>query len=211
VPLATAPFFGAVQTPLLTMQGWCLLPMLLLAPDAIRLSRASAVKVCIGIVAVTAAVLLAAPAVALLRYIPGTEIVTVHDREERIHAKVMAERVTELWHQATGGRPLAIVADGWRPQPYEVTFYSPDHPDSLFAYNLAWAPWITTERLRREGWLTVCPLEDQPCVSEGMTFAAGRQPLRLEFDAPPTTFLGWHRAAQRYVVLLFLPQDLAAK
>ena len=209
LPMLTAPFFGAVLTPLWTMQGWFLLPILLLAPAQVALSRASAVKVGIGVIATTAAVIIAAPAIALMRHSPGkSAFLTLRDKDARVNGKAIAARVTQLWHD-TAGRPLTIVAGSWNPPPYALTFYSPDHPDSIVNYELALSPWITAERLAREGWLAVCAAEDQACLSAADTLATSRQqPRRVEFDQA-ATFFGWQRPAEHYVALLFLPREAA--
>jgi hypothetical protein len=154
-------------------------------------------------------VLLAAPGIALMRHIPGkSAFLTLRDKDARVNGNAIAARVTQLWHE-TAGRPLTLVAGGWNPPPYALTFYSPDHPDSIVNFELPLSPWITTERLAREGWLAVCAAEDQICLSGVERLAAGSpQPRRVEFDQA-ASFFGWQRPAEHYVAFLFLPRDAA--
>jgi 4-amino-4-deoxy-L-arabinose transferase-like glycosyltransferase len=218
LPMLTAPFFGAVLIPLWVMQGCFLLPILLLASPGVALRRRHAVQVGSFVLLTTAALLIAAPAVPLIRG-GQSGILPFDDRNSRVYGKAIAQRVTELWHQITG-RPLTIVAGGWDPVPYVVTFYSADHPDSIVSrapgrpdgpitYDLDQSPWITRDRLAREGWLAVCALQAQHCIDAAYDLAAGgSQPRRIEFDAV-VTILGWSPPPVRYVAILVPPQAAA--
>jgi hypothetical protein len=220
LPMLTAPFFGAVLIPLWVMQGCFLLPILLLASPGIALRRRRAIQVGTFVLLTTAALLLAAPAVALIRDLEGQSgMLRFDDRNSRVYGRAIAQRVTELWHETTG-RPLTIVAGGWDPVPYVVTFYSMDHPDSIVSkvippdgritYDLAQSPWITRDRLAREGWLAVCALGAQRCIDAAYDFGAGGpRPQRIEFDAA-VTILGWSPPPVRYVAIL-VPSQAAAE
>jgi hypothetical protein len=211
LPFVTAPMIGAELTPLWTMQGWFLLPILLLAPADVVLPRAAAIKVCGGLLVVTAAMLVAAPAIALLRHNPGdTKLLRLEDY--RATEQAAAQRVTAIWREATG-RPLTIVAGLWAMPAYAVTFYSPDHPDSVVAYvrtdqayDLSKSPWVTPDRLRREGWLAVCAIGDEHCLLLTNRLAAGRALKRVEFEIV-ATFWGWSRPPVTYIAFLTLPEN----
>jgi hypothetical protein len=194
------------------MQGCFLLPILLLASPGVVLHRRHAVQVGSFVLLTTAALLIAAPAVPLIRE-SRSAILPFHDPNSRVYAQVIAQRVTELWHQTTA-RPLTIVAGAWDPVPYVVTFYSADHPDSIVSrplapdrpdgpitYDLAQSPWITRDRLAREGWVAVCALQAQRCIDAAYDLAAGgSQPRRIEFDVAVTI------PPVRYVAILVPPQ-----
>jgi hypothetical protein len=211
LPFVTAPLMGAELTPLWTMQGWFLLPILLLAPSDVLLSRTAAIRVGSGLLIATVALLLVAPAIALLRH-HSSDTSLLRVEQYRGTEQAVARRLTAIWHQATG-RPLTIVAGWWNLPPYAVTFYSPDHPDSVVAYphtvpgfDLSKSPWVTTDRLRREGWLAVCPARDDECLTRTRHFAAGRQLKLIDFEIV-TTFWRQSREPASYIALLAPPID----
>jgi hypothetical protein len=215
LPMVTAPLFGGVLTPLWTMQGWFLLPILLLAPAAVVLHRAAAIKVCAGLLIVTAALLAVAPVLAFARHSPvGKDLFRVE--EYRLTRQAVAHRITAIWREATG-RPLTIVAGGVGGNrnfaSYAVTFYSPEHPDSVVTYDqsvvgydLSASPWVTPERLRREGWLALCMKDEDKCIVRTQQFAGGRPLKTVEFDVI-VTFWGWSRDPVHYVAYLALPEN----
>jgi 4-amino-4-deoxy-L-arabinose transferase-like glycosyltransferase len=61
LPAIVAPLIGAVLTPLWTMPAWFLLPIVLLRPSTIVLPRDAAIKVAVTVLAISIAVLFAAP------------------------------------------------------------------------------------------------------------------------------------------------------
>ncbi len=88
-----------------------------------------------------------------------------------------ATRSRGEWRRHTD-RPLTIVMGDLAEA---VTFYSPDHPDSVPDFDLRVAPWVTPERLEREGYAVLC---DQPaCVNEAARRAAAEpRAIRREFE-----------------------------
>jgi hypothetical protein len=207
LPILTAPLIGGELTPLWVMSGCFLLPILLLAPEHVLLTRQAAIKVAIGVGFITAGVLLFAPALALIRYAQATtsQIVRLDDKDARIYERIVAKQATRIWHEILD-RPLTIVTGTADPNPYAVTFYSPDHPDGFVNYSLTGTPWITIERLSQEGWLALCALEDQSCVSAAYSFIArGPRPQRVDFVAR-ASFFRWQRPPKRYVALIFPPK-----
>ncbi len=202
LPMLTAPLLGGLLVPLWTMQGWFLLPIILLAPDAVTPRRDVAVNVAAAIFAVTLAAVLAAPAIAWARFNhPG--------EPERVSYQGVSVQATELWHRMIG-RPLTIVAGGGT-LPNAVTFYSPDHPDSVLSFNFglsrtvfAASPWITAERLRKEGWIALCESTDTDCIKlAGRRAARNPAARRVEFDST-ASFFGMHRTA-KFDVTVFPP------
>jgi len=195
LPPLTLPAFGISVTSLWTMPAWFLLPVVLLAPSEVVLSRAAAVRVAIVVLAVTVACLIAAPALAWYRHVN-------EGKEARAYYRAVSNELTRVWRQTTG-RPLSIVT-GDMDLSVAVTFYSADHPDSVPGFDLALAPWITPERLAREGFAAVCRAEDRACVDAAAARTDANAP-RVTYQTV-NTFLGVHSAPARFVFVLTPPR-----
>jgi 4-amino-4-deoxy-L-arabinose transferase-like glycosyltransferase len=195
LPPLTLPLFGISITSLWSMPSWFLLTVVLLAPPEVVISRAAAVRVVQIVLVVTVACLLAAPALAWYRHVN-------EDKEGRAHYRAIGNELTRAWRQAMG-RPLTIVA-GDMDLSVAVAFYSPDHPDAVPGFDTSLTPWITRERLAREGFATVCHAEDRTCI--------GRAAARTDPNAPRVTyqtvntFLGVHGEPARFVFVLMPPR-----
>ena len=154
LPALSAPFVGIELSSLWTMQSWFLLPIVLLMPEAAIVPRSRAVSVAALVAAISAFALLAvAPAFAWLRHVHGSK------HGEAYH-RLLSDEIMREWHRYTD-RPLTIVMGSGVEA---ITFYSPDHPDAEPDFNRNLAPWVTPDRLRREGYVVMC---DNPiCIDE---------------------------------------------
>jgi 4-amino-4-deoxy-L-arabinose transferase-like glycosyltransferase len=192
-PALTAPLLGVRLTPLWTMQSWFLLPIVLLAPAAVVIPRSRAVALAGVVLAFTALSLIAAPAVAWIRHVNGSQ------HGEAFYRSV-SEEVTKLWHSQFG-RPLRIVAGTWAEA---VTFYSPDHPDSV-QFDLRTTPWISPDRLKREGYVMLC--DEAFCVPEiNRRAAASPLAVRRELELS-RSYLGRLGPMARWTILIVPPED----
>ena len=141
LPIVTAPLLQVGLTSLWTMQAWFLLPIVLLAPPEVTLTRHAAVHVAAFVLAITTALLLlAAPALAWINHVNGT-------KEGRAYYRAVSEELTRQWRRREQ-RPLTIVT-GNLDLGSAITFYSADHPDSAPVYDWPASPWITPERRAR--------------------------------------------------------------
>jgi 4-amino-4-deoxy-L-arabinose transferase-like glycosyltransferase len=194
LPALSAPFLGVALTSLWTMSAWFLLPIVLLAPPSVVVPRSRAVHVAASVLAVTLLALLAAPVVAWTKHKSGAK----HGQE---YYRLLSEDVTREWHRHTQ-RPLTIVA-GDIHIVGAVTFYSPDHPDSVPDFGLDNAPWVTPERLKREGYVIVC--DTPPCVgsAERLTAAEPRA-IRRELELS-RRYLGQQGKAARFLIIIVPP------
>jgi 4-amino-4-deoxy-L-arabinose transferase-like glycosyltransferase len=196
LPAVTAPFIGVNLTPLWTMSAWFLLPIVLLSPAQITLTRTAAVRVAAGVAIVTVAVLAAAPVVAWTNYASGIE-------NGRAYYAIVAEELTRAWRAAMG-RPLTI-ATGASSLAQAASFYSPDHPDSMADFGSPAAPWVTDHRLEREGWAVICGSDNQSCIdSVGVGSAARPGVVRVE-KTLTVSFFGLSRAAKTFVFIMVPP------
>ena len=196
LPVLTLPPFGLSITSLWSMPAWFLLPVVLLAPPEIAITRTAAVRVALLVLTVTLACLIAAPALAWYRHVGES-------KEARAHYRALSLELTQAWRRATG-RPLSIVVGDMELTP-AVTFYSPDHPDSIPGFNLALAPWITPERMAREGVAAVCRADDRGCIETAKQRTSDKA-ARVSYEAI-NTFFGVRSPPGRFVLMLMPPQQ----
>ena len=172
LPALSAPFLAVPLTSLWTMQAWFLLPIVMLAPNAVVVARSRAVYVAALVLAVTVLALIAAPVAAWKKHADGA-------RHGQGHYRALSDETTREWRRHTQ-RPLTI-AIGDINIVGALTFYGPDHPDSVPDFNLAVAPWVTPDRLRREGHVVVC--ESPACVLTAERWTAAEpQAIRREIE-----------------------------
>jgi len=192
LPALSAPLLGVALTSLWTMQAWFLLPIVLLAPANAVVPRPKAVSVAAAVLAITVLALIAAPVVAWTKHKSGAR----HGQE---HYRLLGEEVTREWRRHTQ-RPLTIVA-GDIHIVGAVTFYSPDHPDSVPDFDLKAAPWVTPERLKREGYAVVC---DNPgCVGSAEHWIdAAPQAIRRELELSRRYLAQQGNAARFFIVIV---------
>jgi 4-amino-4-deoxy-L-arabinose transferase-like glycosyltransferase len=194
LPALSAPFLGVALTSLWTMQAWFLLPIVLLAPANAVVPRLRAASVAAVVLAITALALLAAPVVAWTKHKSGA-------KQGQEYFRSLGEEVTREWRHHTQ-RPLTIVT-GDINIVGAVTFYSPDHPDSVPDFDLKAAPWVTPERLKREGYAVVC---DNPgCVGSAEHWiSAAPQAIRRELELS-RRYLGQQGNTARFFIVIVPP------
>jgi hypothetical protein len=199
LPALVAPFIGAVLTPLWTMSAWFLLPIVLLRPKAADLTRVAAIRITALVVTITVCALAAAPWLAWRKHVDGT-------KEGREYYRLVSTEITNAWHLATG-LPLRIVM-GNLYLASAVTFYSPDHPDSMPGFEAAAAaPWITPERLADEGWAAICNADDENCVEGARRLAAGRSNVQFITYSTINRYLGKSGKLGRFFFILAAPES----
>jgi len=182
LPAVVAPFIGAVLTPLWTMSAWFLLPIVLLRPNAANLTRVAAIRIAALAVTITLGSLAVAPWLASHRHDDGTQ-------EGREYYRSVGAEITSTWHRAIG-LPLRIVM-GDLYLASAVTFYSPDHPDSLPGFEPgSAAPWVTPARLASEGWGAICNADDNNCVDAARQRTAGRVDVQFITYSTTNRYLG---------------------
>jgi hypothetical protein len=195
-----APFIGAVLTPLWTMSAWFLLPIILLRPDAAKLTRVAAIRITALVVAISIGALIAAPWLAWRYHVSGGS-------EERAYYRAVSTQITDAWRM-TNFSPLRIVMGDFN-LVSAITFYSPDHPDSVPNFVLEDAPWVTPERLGREGWAAVCMADDQSCLDEARRRSADKGDVQFINFATTSRYLGYPGRLARFTFVLVGPQPLA--
>ena len=196
LPPLTAPLLGLELNSLWTMQSWFLLPILLLMPEQIRVPRDAAVGVAIGVIAVTIVLLAISPALAWFKFRTNNEA--------RAYYRPVAQELERRWHDLTG-RPLTIVLGDLA---NSATFYVPEHPDAVANFSFSDVPWVTPERMAREGFAVIC--RDAPCAARGLQLAAKNAGTRRVDAEIVPTFLG-EPASPLRVILVLAPPPPAAR
>ncbi len=201
LPPLTAPLIGLQLSSLWTMSAFFLLPIVLLAPSNAVLPRPRAVAVAMVVAGLTVAALLAAPVVAWTNHVNGT-------RDGRAYYRLASAELGRQWRLAST-QPLRIVLGG-SDVGLATTFYHPDHPDAAYDFNIQLTPWITPERIKRDGWAVVCRAEDAVCISHATRRAAGQPATRRSEAVLTRRFLGRAGEPARFVFIVVPPQPGAA-
>jgi len=199
LPAVVAPFIGTVLTPLWTMPAWFLLPIVLLRPTTADVTRVAAIRITALVIMITVCALAAAPWLAWRRHVDGTP-------ESREYYRLVSAEITNAWHLATG-LPLRIVM-GNLGLASAVTFYSPDHPDSMPGFEAGTAtPWITPGRLAGDGRTAICNADDEPCVEAARRLAAGRSSVQIITYSTTNRYLGKPGKLGRFFFILAAPES----
>jgi hypothetical protein len=85
-------------------------------------------------------------------------------RDQKQISPDVATVATELWHEEVKA-PVRIAA-GTEAFSLALPFYSADGPNEFTHFNMQQAPWITPERIAREGMLCVCAATDVACLKQ---------------------------------------------
>ena len=160
-PLALTLLAGVVGyrvTPLYVVPIFSLTPFLLLilvGANATRVVRATAVIY--GVI--VAGSLLIAPFLPALGLRMGGSIPPYQE---------ISERAANVWKDTTSA-PVHIVAGTW-PYSEAMAFYVPGNVSEFTSFNFAWAPWISEDRIKRQGLLAVCLESDETCRAKALRF-----------------------------------------
>lgn len=150
-----------------------------------RIAAVFAVATGLGSVAI-------APAIASIPPLWKGEPDAVQPRRE------LAAAATSLWHDRTGAK-LRLVG-GSAPYADAIAFYSPDRPAVFGSLDVRKAPWVTPDRLRREGVLVACLREDAACHASAAALAGGAPAIPLRVRRTFRTGYGEPVAFDVYVV-----------
>lgn len=201
LPLIVSPLLRTSLTPLWTMQAWFLLPIVLLAPPSALLPRRAMLTTALGVFAVTLAILAASPVIAWRYHTEG-----IGDNRE--HSDALAAELTRIWRERFK-TPLAIVTGDERLSG-AATFYSTDHPDFVFVVGLWTSPWVTPERIAREGTAIVCRAADRGhCIQAAQTLRVDEQTLQKMEITIANHYLGSTTRPEKFEIWFVPPASLA--
>jgi len=174
-----------------------LLPVVLLSSPLVTLPRAAAIRILAIALAVPIVCIIAAPVVAFVVHLRGSE-------NHGAHYRLVAEAAEKVWRDTTN-RPLRLVG-GSANLLYGSVFYFADRPsiDEIVSPQLT--PWVDDARIAREGIALYCPAADSICM-RALNARAAESVVgkRVEVEIS-RTFLGIAGKPERYVIVTIPPR-----
>lgn len=157
VPFVAMTALGVIKWAKLTSQwgfpmwfasGWLVAGSPAIAESRLRPSRIAALAALVW-------------AVLLVTAVPTNIIGTLSHQIVHIEPRAeLGREVTRVWHEATGGKRLAVVSGSF-PLMHNVGFYSPDDPSTLIDFDYAKSPWLTPEKVAVTGVAVVCEVDPE--------------------------------------------------
>lgn len=190
------PALGAIAgkseiTSLWSMPCWTLLPVLLLSPDAVRVTAADTKRLLMLAVAIPIIMLIVSPVIAIVAQ-------RKNPLPASAQASLLASQVEQAWRQATP-QPLRFVG-GNADLAYGVSTYVSDHPRALTDM-----PPPAAEELARSGAVYVCFAEDQGCRRDSAERAAKTSGSRTVESTIMRAFMRTPAQPQRYTIIIAPP------
>ncbi len=145
-----------------SLPAWFAVPLLVLTAPGLSFGPAARRHGLALAGALTVGACLASPLVAFAKS-------RLDDSAIREPRREFAEAAGALWRERTG-YPLRLVAGSDRLAEY-ISFYAPEHPSLFILFDAQKAPWVSPERLARDGLLIVCRDSDDACRQEAERLA----------------------------------------
>jgi 4-amino-4-deoxy-L-arabinose transferase-like glycosyltransferase len=195
LPALVAVILGLRIDPLWSSPAFALLPVVLLSPPGLEVTRRASSSV-LGVALVLPIVMiLSAPFIAVS--IHGSPL-----RDAQEHARLLAGEVEKQWAQ-TSATPLRLVG-GPDDLAYGVAFYAADKPSAFSGLSTADSPWVDAERIRREGLAIVCPTEGI-CRSAAEVLVRARPDVHRSEVTLTRRYLGRDGDSRRYLIFTIPP------
>jgi 4-amino-4-deoxy-L-arabinose transferase-like glycosyltransferase len=198
VPAAVAPFVGVSLVSLWTMSCWTLLPVVVLSSPLLGANRVAAMRVVAVALGLPIVMVILAPAIAVAIHLAGTN-------PSASQAELLTQAVEQVWHDTTG-KPLRLVG-GQADLAFGVAFYAPERPSAFPDFSPNLAPWVTPERIAREGIALVCAIGDPGCVSNAEALAKAGPPGRRSEVTLQRSHLGLRGESARYLIVTVPPRE----
>lgn len=201
LPAACAPLLKFDLNPIWSMPILIFLPAILLSSPLLVLRRRAVVAITAVAVALPLVMLAAAPVIAVAIHKAGPDPVSAH-------AKLLAARVEEEWRRVSD-RPLRIVGGDFGIA-NATMFYLPGQASAYPVLEPETAPWVTPERIARDGAAMVCQSDANdctPCIKEAIDKATvSNPPPRRVVLTLTRSFLGIAGKPQRYLIMIVPPR-----
>jgi 4-amino-4-deoxy-L-arabinose transferase-like glycosyltransferase len=172
-----------------------LLPIVLLSSPLVAIPRPAAVRLLALAVIFPLVMLAISPLVAL-----GVQLNGVPEHASDYRA--VAEAVGRVWRAHTD-RPLRIVGSTTFVNGF--VFYFKDQPSTFDIDNPKLTPWVSDERIRREGAAFVCPETEAFCMRALGGFAAHFPVVADEDVVASRRFFGFVSPPERYEIIVIPP------
>ncbi|HMJ40746.1 MAG TPA: glycosyltransferase family 39 protein [Pseudolabrys sp.] len=190
LPMLGAVVSGTEITSLWSMPAWTLLPVLLLSSPKVTLRAIDTRRILIAAVAVPLAMLIAAPAIAVIVHRNGPPPAAAQGR-------LLAAQIEQNWHQST---PLPLRYVGGDPEiAYSIVAYAYDKPHALPGM-----PAPSPAQLKQSGMALVCFAEDTNCVSRARAHNPDGGVMTTEIWR---YYWGMPGKPQRYNIVIVPPQQ----
>jgi hypothetical protein len=190
LPMLGAVVSGTEITSLWSMPAWTLLPVLLLSSPQVTLRAIDTRRILIAAVAVPLAMLIAAPAIAVIVHRNGPPPAAAQGR-------LLAAQIEQNWHQSTP-LPLRYVG-GDAEIAYSIVAYAHDKPHALPGM-----PAPSPAQLKQSGMALVCFAEDTNCVSRARAQNPDGGVMTTEIWR---YYWGMPGKPQRYNIVIVPPQQ----
>lgn len=179
------------------MSAMTLLPVVLLSSPMITISRAAAVRLLAAATAFPLIMVAISPLIALVIHRNGVDHYATHYR-------LIARAIEDEWSQRTSA-PLRIVGS-YTNVVNGIVFYLRSEPSTLDIVSPAQTPWISADRIAREGAAIVCPMPETDCLKAMGRYAAQYPAAQAEEVTIRRGYLGELDPAVRYRILIVRPQ-----
>ena len=191
MPIVPAVLWGIEINAIWTMASWTLLPVLLLSSHSVQLSRVPIRRVIACAILLPCAMLIVAPAVALIAFKRGLS-------PELTQTRMLADQVQLAWRAMTA-EPLRYVG-GSADLAYGVVTYTQDRPQALPGL-----PDRPPVRLRSGGISLVCEANDDGCIVLSRRIAALNPASRTVEIKLVRNYWGIPGQPEHYVIFLVPP------
>jgi hypothetical protein len=172
-----------------------LLPVVLLSSPLVAMSRLAAVRLLALAVVFPLSALAVSPLAAL-----GVHLNSVPEHASDYRA--VAAAVERVWRAQTD-KPLRII--GSNTFVNGIVFYFKDQPSTFDIDNPKQTPWVSDERIRREGAALVCPETEAFCMLALGGFAAHFPVVADEDAVVSRRFFGIATPPERYEIIVIPP------
>jgi hypothetical protein len=203
LPVVFSPVLEIDLNPIWSMSILFMLPLILLSPPALSLNRQAVTAIAAFAAAIPLVMLVAAPAIALVLHVRGVDPVSAN-------AQLLAVRINQEW-QKISDRPLRIVGGDFGIA-HAIAFYLPGRAVGYPVLEPETAPWVTPERIARDGAAMVCNLPAglqtcTPVIQQAIDGAiAGNPPAHHVQVLITRRFLGIAATPVLYLIILVPPR-----
>lgn len=192
VPILVAALRPTQLVSLWNIPALNLLPVILLSSDKIVLPRFSVKVMAIVALCVPLAMIPIAPGVAYFKLRNGAE-------NYALYSGLVGNAAAAEWHARTTA-PLRILAG-----PFGLvataTAYMPEHPIAYSDFSSYLAPWVTPERIARDGMAIVVPVNETSWVKKARRAAGDAQFKEVTL----TRYWLWFESAPQCFLIAIVP------
>jgi 4-amino-4-deoxy-L-arabinose transferase-like glycosyltransferase len=177
--------------------SFSLLPVMMLASPLVIVSRLAATRIAFCAAAYTVIALAASPIVAWVLLERGVE-------NSAAYSKLVAAAIERQWRE-TSTAPLGLVG-GQFALSNSAAFYLADKPSSYADFSGYLSPWVTAQRIDRDGIAIVCAAEDDGCLGKLNEFTVGNAAARRSEVTLVRHWLSFSGAPKRFVIATVPPR-----